>query len=273
MSGPPKPFRFRRRVPSIIALFVWVFLLQSPALSQSDAPTTLEQPKKLTLVFSPVEIRPIRVNQPPPESQLSSESHARQNDIEQRALARIFAGGMIVDHSVTSLSPATNLAIGGNATIADSAPLMVVAQVPEQSGTSPQESIKTTQPRMIQDGEVIISDILLESSTLPEPPLVGDRVEESLKSGVPQRAEEIPRSGNMFPTLRDAEPLRGMIEDDCPRPIVIDDLQDFATESNAETQVIGPGQRQLPDYKMPDGGLDIYMLAPTRFSRPLPNAR
>ncbi len=67
------------------------------------------------------------------------------------------------------------------------------------------------------------------------------------------------------PTLPDIEVLQGMIEDDNPRSVVVDDLPGVASGTNI--------QIQLPNYASPDGGLDFYLLAPTRFSRPLPNAR
>ncbi len=227
---------------------------------------------KTTFVFSPIELGSIRPSKPPADLPLPPEISAQRDEIERRAMARIFAGGMINDIEKIVTQSEMQLVQRRRVASAASETAMTIAQTP-QPAPSESNAAETPPQRRSREGEMIISDVLIETSILPEPPLVGDRIEELIKPGVPERFEGISPVDQQPPPLPATEPIRRMIEGDLPRPFMINNLPDIAPESGIEMREQIPGERKLPSYTTPDGGLDIYMLAPTRFYRPLPGAR
>lgn len=311
MSGHFQTCRLRRRLALIGVFLVWETAAPSPVRGQSDqadatvaevsvmpaqrfpvsqidrrlaakesgdptASDALAFPAaaspKTTFVFSPIELGPIRPSKPPADLPLPPEISAQRDEIERRAMARIFAGGMINDIEKIVTQSEMQLVQRRRVASAASETAMTIAQTP-QPAPSESNAAETPPQRRSREGEMIISDVLIETSILPEPPLVGDRIEELVKPGVPERFEGISPVDQQLPPLFATEPFQGMIEDDLPSPIMINNLPDIAPGSDIEMREQIPGERQLPGYTMPDGGLDIYMLAPTRFYRPLPNAR
>lgn len=300
MLGFTKPFRSDRRIALTIALSVLVIILESRAWGQSvesvlsipdvivttppnfpvaefrrhrppqprppqpmadsQSPTAAEELTKSTFVFSriqlgpiqlrPIQLRPMVPSKPPAELPLPPEIAERRDEIEHKSLARIFANGMITNYKIIRADSEMESA--------------ATETVPDNS--SPQ--------LIFQRDEVIVSDVLIESSTLPEPPLVGDRIQELANPPKTQPRETTPQPRERLPApLSTSKMAQGMIEDDTPGPIIANDLLDLEPQTKIEVQNQVPGEMQLPNYAMPGGGLDIYLLAPTRFSQPLPNAR
>ncbi|HBJ39096.1 MAG TPA: hypothetical protein DDZ51_30990 [Planctomycetaceae bacterium] len=238
MPGSLKPFRYRRCIALIVAFLVWTIVLQTQAVGQSDdaSATADEQTKKLSVIFSPVEIVPIRVSSKPADSPTSPDTPSRGDAIERKSLARIFASGMIIDHKapLPSRNESPDLLLGAKNFASE--PAMSVARAPQQLATVSNAREQISPQQRPQQNKVVNPDALPEASVLPH-----------------------------------WELLQGMIQDNNVKPVIIDKLPGTA-EPRLEIPQPEPGLRQFPSYTMPDGGLDIYLLAPTRFSRPLPNA-
>jgi hypothetical protein len=243
---------------------------KDPVFDQSKAPA--DDLAKTTIVFSTVELRPIRPSQNSQQLAFPPEIEARRTEIEEKALARIFADGMITDHDRKSPDADIQRVPESFGTTPDSTAMMIVAQAPSQmqkrvlrlpegdhSDLIPTRS--TDLPELPQR-ELIISDEVVETSSLAEPPLVGDRLPQLTVPNAPALSSE-------FPALPGNHEFEGMIEIDNSAPVVVDNTFGLPAESQPNL----PVEFRLPTYTLPEGGLDIYQLAPTRFSRLLPNAR
>ncbi len=309
MSVAAQPFRFHQRFALNVAIWVVGVAIQPHVWGQADRPdtsvaevvvsppesfpireierlpdkqqpadsgtggegTTTEELTKSKFVFSPVELGPMRPSKLIAELPLPPRIEVRREEIERAALARIFAAGM-VDDSVKFVAPPEPELVPSarGAKFADT-PAMVIAQVPDQPQITPNIALPSPESESVaavleptrgpmigslpqedfwQD-EMIVSDVVIETQKLPQPVFLGEPL---LASPVEQV-------------------LPGMIEECKPCVIGVPDFQVLAGETVIEMSSESPGEVQLPGYELPVGGLDIYRLAPTRFSRTLPNAR
>lgn len=309
MPGTAQPFRSHQRVALIVAIWFCAIVIQSQASGQSDQPDAViaevliaspesfpvrviermpvEEPSadsektngkveaedstKSTFVFSPVELGPIRPRQLADEFPLPPEIAARREEIERMSLDRIFSGGMITD-SVMFVPPAEPELVPSarRAKLFGSAAI-VIAQAPDQpqiaqdslqsrgfpagaaDGIEPTGTmtVKSLAEAEMRQGELIISDIVIETQRLPEPVVLGEPP----------------------PWLPAENVLPGMIEDDDANGLAAQGFPLLEEESAEEVHRLSPTDVQMRNYAMPGGGLDIYRLAPTRFSQTLPNAR
>jgi hypothetical protein len=313
MPVAAQPFRFHRRFALNVAIWFVGTAIQTHAWGQTDQPdasvaevvvsppetfpireierlpdkqqtadsgtgsegTKAEESTKSTFVFSPVEVGPIRPSKVITELPLPPRIAARREEIERTALARIFAAGM-VDDSVKFVAPPEPELVPSarGARIADM-PTMVIAQLPDQPQVTPDIALPAAESESVAagleptngpmigpmigslpqedfwQGDLIVSDVVIETQKLPKPVFLGEPL-------LASPAEQV---------------LPGMIEDCQPSLIVVPDFQIIAGETVIEVASDSPGKVQLPGYAMPAGGLDVYLLAPTRFSKPLPNAQ
>lgn len=260
-------------------------LLPTPRLQNSIA--TTEESKKSTFIISPVELGPIRPKRTPAGLPLSPENAARLKEIDQESLGRVFAGGMINDREKTLTQPEMELVASPKGpNVASDLPIKI-AQAPDQPQTpaasqsagpatasAPQANpVQSSPQEKFLLGELIISDVLVEKVKLPEPPLVGDRMQELAAPIGPESAKSMLNAGERLPPLPVSEVLPEMIEANLPKALTVSDsigIPMMIDNSNQDEEGVG---MQLPGYSTPGGVLDIFLLAPTRFSKSLPNAR
>lgn len=119
-------------------------------------------------------------------------------------------------------------------------PEFIVAMAPQET-VLPQVPPQQVPPSQSKPhDEMIDADVLVDPPALSDPPLVGEEIPDLPK---PVRVPTFESPQQMIPE----ETVPGMIEPKCPL------------------------EKQLPNFALPGGGLDVFQLAPTRFRRPLPN--
>lgn len=228
-----------------------------------------EEPAKSTFVFSPIEMRPIR--QSAPVIPLPPEIAARRGEIERKSLERIFAGGMIASEANVQFSLAKRGQIGDAVVGKSNPPEAIIAMAPQE-------------PELPLDG-LPLDDLPL----LPEPPLASEKLEQmppgTIVPGMIEDPDFKPIEVDVAPMPRQ-EMIDGGILQSAEAPVIDSANAGAKLGANAPVQalpepIIIPQngaiheppsaiQPQLPNYSLPEGGLDIYQLAPTRFGRPLP---
>jgi hypothetical protein len=256
-----------------------------PASKSQNPAATTDESTKSTFVFSPVELGPIRPKLPPAGLPLSPENAARLK-IDQETLGRVFASGMIIDSEKTLTQPEMELVPSPNGPNSASDLPIKIAQELEQprvndptasqsagpaSPSAPQATpVQATPQEKYLPGDLIISDVVVEKVKLPEPPLVGDQTME-LAAPIGRESEKS-IAGERLPPLPIGEVLPGMIEA-ISDAIIVSDSNCIPMVIDSRSQDHERVGNQLPGYSVPGGGVDIFLLAPTRFSKSLPNAR
>jgi len=217
-----------------------------------------EEPAKSTFVFSPIEMRPIR--QSTPVIPLPPEIAARRGEIERKSLERIFAGGMIASETNVQFSRSKQGQIGGTVVGKSNLAEAIIAMAPQK-------------PDLPLD-DLPLDDLPL----LSEPPLASEKLEQ-MPSGMIEDPDFRSIEVDVAPMPRQ-EMIEGGILRSTEAPVI--DSANAGGQALPEPIIIPrdgaihepprPIEPQLPNYSLPEGGLDIYRLAPTRFGRPLPGA-